>query len=628
MPGNKLSSFKNSTLARAVLALLPALYSTNTVVNGWCLTTGISYSSSCSLRPAFAPSIHHHRNSIALWERQRQQGGRRSPYDDDEDFFANDEIDFSEDEDDFSNPTQRQRQQRRRIPREGDYYYDDYEDDPYAMDEEEQEEDDAYFDNEEESYNEQEYITPTPRVEWEEIEIPNYSRTPDDDDSYSTVYVLLPPSPPTMHPLPTAVLHFVGGTLFGSAPKVWYRTLLEDIVTHTQCAIIVTPLPVITPLNSKRMRGPLHHVSMAKRLQYQFQYAYEAVLEDEYGSEDMKSIPIAGLGHSLGSRLLVVLATLMKNDDAKLASQKEEDAKRRRQRLKKTDPTYQYKSMILISFVNQNAAAGIPGISSLLKKRTQLDQKTSQRQKEETRSSKQKSRRPSRDSWYDDDEDDDELDDLLEELGELWVGVRGAFQTQADRVKTVLTPKTEDLEFYPTPRQLWKALEGSNVPINDKNTPSSTSRYHIPQTLLIQFDQDDMDQSSKLATVLMSGSPKRTVAAASKSSTEDSSATATATTTQAPPAMTTDLKFARLRGTHLTPISTGDSKEKDLDRFRRRNKGMLQEWSSQTTKALWKAIQGRVTGGSVHGTTQEEALLDLRQSITRYITDIVTRDSP
>jgi hypothetical protein len=137
------------------------------------------------------------------------------------------------------------------------------------------------------------------------------------------------------------------------------------------------------------------------------------------------------------------------------------------------------------------------------------------------------------------------------------------------------------LEFYPTPRALWKAL--------------NSSRYTIPQTLLVQFDRDDMDQSAKLATVLM----------ASNSNSNNNNKT--------------DLKFARLRGTHLTPLS--------LSAGNTEQEGFLQQWSLKSTRALWKAIQGKIVGGRPDGgnMSQEAALRDLRQSIVRYIADVVTK---
>ena len=41
-------------------------------------------------------------------------------------------------------------------------------------------------------------------------------------DGESEALVLLPPAAVER---PTAVVHFIGGTFFGSAPKLWYRTL-------------------------------------------------------------------------------------------------------------------------------------------------------------------------------------------------------------------------------------------------------------------------------------------------------------------------------------------------------------------------------------------------------------------
>lgn len=611
--------------------------------------------------------IHHSKLWTVSRRRRRQRPGRLSPYDDDDDdddegFFSENDEDSEREESDFQDDVEitRKRPSRRQ--------YDTFNDriDPYA-DEFEDDEDDYFFSDEkevgEEEYADESesYVSRPRKVEWEEVQVPNLRSSNsrwDFDGDYdgpsgsSTAYVLLPPSPPSMRPLPSAVLHFVGGTVFGSAPKAFYRSLLEDIVTHTQCAIVVTPLPVITPLNSRQNRGPLHHVQMAKNLQHQFQYAFENILEDEYGSEAMKSVPIAGLGHSLGSRILVVLATLMNsteatttasaadNNHAEKDADKNDSPKRRqshRRRDSLTASSYNYKSMILISFTNFGADAGIPGVTSLLKQRNKIDEKNKQprrrsspsrRRKEPSRSSNR--RRPRRgEEWYDDDDDED----LMEEWGDLWSEFWDVFQDQTDQVKTRLTPQVEDLEFYPTPRQLWSAVEGNAE-------TGQAGRYQVPQTLLVQFDRDDMDQSAKLATALVASNSilekaviESAARVASNSTTgnscalpENSTSTATATATAA----ATDIKFARLRGTHLTPVTTSSAKRFD-DRtinggYTNRN-GLLQEWSSKSTKAVWNAIQGRVVGGKSQGgnMSQDEALLDLRQTITRYITDVVTK---
>lgn len=162
-------------------------------------------------------------------------------------------------------------------------------------------------------------------LEWETC------NTPD-----GTAHVLLPPQSAT---LPTCVIHFVGGTFFGSAPNVWYRRLLEDAVRHTQCAVVATSIPPTF------LQSPLEHVQLSRKVHRQFQTAWQDVLLDEYG-DDIKSMPVCGIGHSLGSRLLVVLSTLSSAP------------------LRPYLPP-PYKSFVLISFNNFNAAAGIPGLEQL-----------------------------------------------------------------------------------------------------------------------------------------------------------------------------------------------------------------------------------------------------------------------
>jgi hypothetical protein len=170
-------------------------------------------------------------------------------------------------------------------------------------------------------------------MEWERIQT-----------DAGVVHVLLPPQTVL---LPTCVIHFTGGTFFGSAPNLWYRQLLQDIVKNTQAAVIATSIPVTL------LQSPLQHVKLAKKVQRQFQTAWTDVLLDEYG-ETLQNVPVCGLGHSLGARLMVVLATL----GALPAS-----GSGRKPRI--TPPPY--KSAVLVSFTNYGAAAGIPGIYQLNK---------------------------------------------------------------------------------------------------------------------------------------------------------------------------------------------------------------------------------------------------------------------
>lgn len=340
-----------------------------------------------------------------------------------------------------------------------------------------------------------------------------------------TAHVLLPP--PSVD-LPSCVIHFVGGTFFGSAPSLWYRQLLLDVVKHTQAAVVATSIPVTL------LKSPLQHVELSRKIQKQFQVAWRQVLLDEYGDK-IQTLPVCGLGHSLGARLLVVLSTL-----GPLKS-------------KVSYIPRSYKAYVLMSFTNHGAASGIPGVSQLGKASRQVEWENEESQREDTWRDQQ---------WPEDDGEIDDDDDS--DLGGLWRELQGAVTNQASRLRDRLTPKQDELEFHPSPDQLWKAL-------------SFDRRYHIPQTLVVQFDDDRVDQSSKLA-VAISGS--------------------------------SDVKFARLRGTHLTPVSQAGTKGE-----------WLTQLNSRAGRILWRLMAGRK---STHPT--EEALRELRQSIARYVMEVVTKD--
>ena len=419
---------------------------------------------------------------------------------------------------------------RRFQNRESYNYYDDYYD---SLDEDQRVEKDDYWYEEKQSLQQQSrggmykvYFDSSAAVDPKETQLDWEICSNGENEAL----VLLPPEAVER---PTAVLHFVGGTFFGSLPKVWYGSLLEGIVRNTQCAIVITPIPVTL------LKSPLQHVSLARKLRSSFEYAWSSVLEDEYS--DLSDVPVCGLGHSLGARLLVVMTTLSKNKVGTIPS---------------------FKSFILISFTNFGAEAGIPGVSALLKE-TKKQERTSQVSRErERRKNAQKSREKRfTDGSFakeGDEEDDEEWGELIEDLQQL-------LKEQASRVRNALTPDSRDLEFNPSPEQLWKAIRDDR-------------RYAVPKTLLVQFDDDVIDQSSKLAHVL-----------------HDTNSS--------------EVHFARLRGAHLTPVSV--------------DRGDDAGWfglTSKTSVAVWKAIKGRDAT-----LAQDEAMRDLRQSICRYISDVVTK---
>jgi Protein of unknown function (DUF1350) len=224
-----------------------------------------------------------------------------------------------------------------------------------------------------------------------------------------------------------------------------------------------------------------------------------------------------------------------------------------------------FKSFILMSFTNYGAAAGIPGVSTLLKQSKKLEQTAQVKQERGRRRQARKSRQ---DWWLDNDvydDDDDQNDD--EEWTQLVGDLQDLLKEQTARVRQALTPNSKDLEFFPSPDQLWKAIK-------------EDGRYNIPETLLVQFDDDSVDQSAKLAQALHD----------TKSS---------------------SVHFARLRGEHLTPVSVMEGTDA--------GDGWL-GLSSRTSKAIWKSVKGRAKTAS-----QESAMRELRQTISSYILDVVTK---
>jgi hypothetical protein len=222
-----------------------------------------------------------------------------------------------------------------------------------------------------------------------------------------------------------------------------------------------------------------------------------------------------------------------------------------------------YKAMVLLSFTNYGASAGIPGINQLRKS----SQKIEQEQQSTQSSARQSSRKPSRRKYdyYEDEDDYDDEDD--EEWGEILQEFKDNVAHQTLKVRQALTPALRDLEFYPSPTQLWEAL-------------ASPGRYTVPLTLLVQFDQDVIDQSAKLTAAIQN---------------------------------CTDIKFARLRGTHLTPVSSQGDPSRDS--------GLFDVLNSRATKTIGKLLRGRRNDQA-----NEVAFLELRQSLARYVTEVVTKE--
>jgi hypothetical protein len=108
-----------------------------------------------------------------------------------------------------------------------------------------------------------------------------------------------------------------------------------------------------------------------------------------------------------------------------------------------------------------------------------------------------------------------------------------------------LTPEAEDLEFSPTPNELWDEL-------------SSTAGWYCRScrnNLIVQFDNDPIDQGSRLARTLLSAYSAE-LNTTSSSTREDNSHPEDKTLH--------GVKFARLSGGHLTPVTVREDIAKVL----------------------------------------------------------------
>lgn len=105
---------------------------------------------------------------------------------------------------------------------------------------------------------------------------------------------------------PVAIIHFLGGAFVSAAPQLTYRWLLEQLAKQ-RYAIIATPF------DSAFDRNSFDHSAIARSTLLRFESALDYLHQRRLVSEDL---PIYGLGHSLGCKLHLLNNSLF---DAKRA---------------------------------------------------------------------------------------------------------------------------------------------------------------------------------------------------------------------------------------------------------------------------------------------------------------------
>ena len=126
-------------------------------------------------------------------------------------------------------------------------------------------------------------------------------------------------------------------------PRQSYASLLEGIVDEGDIVVVATPLPVM-------LLSPLDHIEMLYQICDQFQNVYHDVIENEFGVDIAKDLPIIGIGHSLGSRLHVILNSYSNEEDG------ENDL---------LDIAYPREGNILMGFNNYSSKRSIPLLNEM-----------------------------------------------------------------------------------------------------------------------------------------------------------------------------------------------------------------------------------------------------------------------
>ena len=415
-------------------------------------------------------------------------------------------------------------------------------------------------------------------------------------ETYRSTSILFPP---LSSGRPKAVLHFVGGTFFGSYPKKFYGSLLEDIATKCGAVVVATPIPVILPGKSLVNRleqwmfdeggsrgdrgkegetNPLDHVYLAEYVQREFNNAYRDVVLDEFFGgfvndpeveTFMKNTPIVGIGHSLGARIQAVSCSHPHVSNRYLSMGKGK-------RLIRSGRD----GMIYLGFANWGASSSIPGLEQL--ERTVKKKENEQQAKSQSRDRRgdgvgrqddvwaERSTRRRKRTRYSYDRYDAEGLDITDIFSDVVTGVAKG----VNQISEALTPDANSLEFYPTPDELWEDL-----------SPKTNDIYRkaCQNNLIVQFDQDPIDQGSRLTRTLLA---------------------------EVDDEPRPDIKFARLQGGHLTPVTLQDGISKFLP------KGAMALFSSSYDFILQQFDDER-TGKSTQKQRQEAK--DVANTVASYI---------
>jgi len=175
------------------------------------------------------------------------------------------------------------------------------------------------------------------------------------------------------------------------------------------------------------------------------------------------------------------------------------------------------------------------------------------------------------------------------DLADVFSDVVSSVTKGAKQIGEALTPEAEDLEFSPTPNELWDDISSSD----------GWYSQSCQNNLIVQFDQDPIDQGSRLARTLLAAYDAELNSTATDMETDGD---------RDEPLH--DVKFARLPGGHLTPVTLQDGIAKLLPR------GAVSLLSSSYNFIL-KQLDDERTGKSSQ--KQRREINDVADTVASYI---------
>ncbi|MGD1851858.1 MAG: DUF1350 family protein [Cyanophyceae cyanobacterium] len=235
-------------------------------------------------------------------------------------------------------------------------------------------------------------------------------------------WVLLPPRP-------IALIHFLGGAFIAAAPQFTYRWLLEHLADQGY-AIIATPFV-----------NTFDHWTIARDVFTEFEQTRDRL--NRLGKLRRRSLPIYGLGHSMGCKLHLLLGSALATERAgnMFIAFNNFPATRAVPLMDQLSPLVQRMERNMQDGLGKGVNVSLPG---------ELGQSISQ---------------------------------SINQSVNQWLGSRRANNQNSSRR---FNPISNNLEFDPTPDETFQLIE---------------EKYHIRRNLIVKFKTDEIDQSRELYSI-------------------------------------------------------------------------------------------------------------------------------